>query len=117
MVKSDAESYDIFKIVNFLKNYSSNIDSCSVIRKSWLRINTRDFPVKRIDIFFVDSKNYITSKIFFTGSSSFNNMLKRVCKSKNIVFSYDKFKNDVDLNSEHDFFNYIGIDYIEPEKR
>ena len=117
LVKAEVDNYDIYKIVNFLESYSKQIKSCKVIRGSWLRILTKDSQVKKVDVFFVDDKNYVTSKIFFTGSSSFNNMLKGVCNRKNINFSYSRFVEGVDLNSEHDFFNYLGIDYIEPEKR
>ena len=117
LVKSEANIYDIYKIVNFLKLYSSHIKSCKVIRDKWLRILTKDFQVKKIDIFFVNNKNYVTSKIFFTGSSNFNCMIKEVCKSKNIDFNYNRFVEGVNLNNEHDFFNYLGIDYVDPEKR
>ena len=117
LVKSEVEIYDIYKIVNFLKLYSNHIESCKVIRGNWLRILTKNFQAKKIDIFFVDNKNYVTSKIFFTGSSNFNCMLKGVCNSKNIDFNYNRFVEGIELNSERDFFDYLGIDYVEPEKR
>lgn len=81
-------------------------------------------PIRRIDIRFVPWSSFYYSLLYFTGSMEFNRKMRRIAKEKGYRLSeyalYDIDTNnkvDIDINSEKDIFDFLKIDYMEPNDR
>ena len=75
---------------------------------------------RRIDIRFIDIKNYYTALIYFTGNKNFNINIRRKALEKGMSlneYGIKSEKNNLLIKSEEDVFNILGIDYVEPENR
>jgi DNA polymerase/3'-5' exonuclease PolX len=75
---------------------------------------------RRIDIRFIDIKNYYTALIYFTGNKNFNINIRRKALEKGMSlneYGIKSEKNNILIKSEEDVFKILGIDYVEPENR
>lgn len=83
------------------------------------------YPIRRIDISFIPYESYPTSLLHFTGSSQFNEKIRKVAKTLGYKLNryglYKLNKNGkekrVVVNSERDVFKKLGLDYVEPKDR
>lgn len=84
----------------------------------FLKIN--DYPVRKIDIRYVEYDSFYTSLLYFTGSKNFNTDIRNIAKKKDFKLNeYGLFKNKkkIEINSEKDIFDILGINYIDPIDR
>lgn len=79
---------------------------------------------RRIDILVADKDTYSFAKLYFTGSFNFNIHLRNIALSKNLSLSEYGFKDNTtkeliktSIQTERDIFDYLGEQYVEPEKR
>lgn len=84
-------------------------------------------PVRRIDIRFVPTSSYYSALLHFTGSGSFNQLMRHRAISlgyklseyglyKVIDKKAEKFEK-VPVKSEEDIFKELGMKYVKPEDR
>ena len=105
-----------------LKGIREEVKSYTISSGCILRLCLENSLFKKIDIFIPKVENYYSSKVFATGSARFNNKVKKLCLSKNLVFAINNFhhienREKIHLNSERDFFKFLDLDYLEPENR
>ena len=81
-------------------------------------------PVRRIDIKYVKPESYFTALMHFTGGKLFNVQIRELAKHLNYMlneYGLYKVKNGVkvrvEINSEKDIFDALGLEYIPPNKR
>lgn len=81
--------------------------------------------VRRIDIRFIPYESYYTALLYFTGSGEFNRKMRHIAIQMNYKLNeyglYKIDKNDklkkIPINSEKDVFQYLNMDYLEPQFR
>ena len=87
-----------------------------------------DLPARRIDIVYLTKKSLPAALMYFTGSGTFNIQFRKAALSKNLtlnekgLYKIDSPKNkkvlgQVEVNSEKDIFDAVGIKYLEPKDR
>jgi DNA polymerase/3'-5' exonuclease PolX len=83
-------------------------------------------PARRIDILVSNEDNYYFALLYFTGSYKFNIYMRNISLEKGLSLSEYGFKDNktkkiIDTSSiiknEKDIFDYLKIDYTEPDKR
>lgn len=82
-------------------------------------------PVRRIDIRYIPHDSYYSALLYFTGSGTFNQRMRRNAKKLGYKLSeYGLFKkiNDdkykmVKVSSEEDIFRKLNMEYVEPKDR
>ena len=83
-------------------------------------------PARRIDILVSNEDNYYFALLYFTGSYKFNIYMRNISLEKGLSLSEYGFKDNktkklIDTSSiiknEKDIFEYLKIDYLEPDKR
>lgn len=77
---------------------------------------------RRIDIRYVAWKHFYPALLYFTGSASHNQKLRRLAKQKKYKLSeyglYDiNTKQYKDITSEKDIFRYLNLNYVSPKLR
>jgi len=78
------------------------------------------FPHRRIDIEFTDSWPF--ALLYFTGSKDFNRVMRNVAKEQGYLLNHkglfdNKGYQMTGLKTEENIFEFLGIEYLEPEKR
>lgn len=82
-------------------------------------------PVRRIDIRYLPHNSYYTGLLYFTGSGSFNEKMRRLAIDLGYMLNeYGLYKVDekgkktrVQVTSEKDIFDELGMEFVPPEKR
>lgn len=83
-------------------------------------------PIRHIDIMYVPYESYWTAVLHFTGSGEFNEKMRHHAKLLGYKLNqYGLFKVDkankklttVQVNSEKDIFDALGMDYVLPQNR
>jgi DNA polymerase beta len=81
----------------------------------------KDNPIRRIDIRFIPYESYYAATLYFTGSADFNRKMRRLADSLGYKLNeyglYDEDGKMMEANSEKDIFDYLGMEYVSPEKR
>ena len=81
---------------------------------------------RRIDMLFTTPEEYPFAILYFTGSGDFNVKMRQMATKLGYKLSEKNIKNiennkytsvDYKFNSEKDIFDFLNIDYLEPEKR
>lgn len=80
--------------------------------------------VRRIDIRYIPKQSYYTALLYFTGSGTFNQNMRRHAKKNGFKLNeyglYKKKEDDFKLlkiKSEEDIFKKLGLEYVEPTDR
>ena len=82
--------------------------------------------VRRIDIRFIPYCSLASAMLYFTGSGEFNKNMRTYAIRKGFKLNeYGIYKTNVDtpsevsvpVNTEHDIFKVLGLEYIEPKNR
>lgn len=88
------------------------------LKKYVLKIKTKNV---KVDFFIChDPNTFIAMTLFSTGSSALNIKMRMLAKRKNLKLNQlGLFKGDKRLNlrTEKDFFDALGMKYLEPEQR
>lgn len=81
-------------------------------------------PIRRLDIKFVPLESYYSALLHFTGSGSFNQQIRELASHLGYLLNeYGLFRLEgknrirININSEKDIFDALGLEYIEPSKR
>lgn len=81
-------------------------------------------PVRRIDIRYVPYESYYTALMYFTGSGAFNRRVRALAESLGYMLNeYGLYKLEknrkkkMEINSEKDIFEILGLEYLPPNKR
>ena len=89
---------------------------------------------RRIDIMYTTPLEYPFAILYFTGSGSFNPLMRSYCLSKGYrlneygLYKFDqkfykenkkikKIGDGVKVSNEEDIFKFLGLPYIEPKNR
>lgn len=83
--------------------------------------------IRRIDLRAIPYNCYYPALMYFTGSGSFNQYLRKIAKNKGYILNeyglYPKDKSDkytdtgLQVNSEKDIFDLLDHEYLRPEER
>ena len=123
----------LYKIVEQLKKENIIIDSltdpdtttkfmgfCQLKNK-----NKHINDIRRIDIRFMPYESYYSALLYFTGSGEFNRKMRLLAIQLNYklneyglykIMNNDKYKK-LEIKSEKDIFDYLGMEYLEPPFR
>lgn len=78
-------------------------------------------PVRRIDVRFVPYDAYHSALLYFTGSADLNKKMRNIAKKMKLKLSeYGLTKEDgskIPINSEHDVFKILKMEYLAPRLR
>jgi DNA polymerase beta len=82
-------------------------------------------PIRRIDIRFMPYESYYTALLYFTGAGEFNRKMRLLAiqmEYKLNEYGLYKIKKNgkykkITINSEKDVFDYLGMEYLNPEFR
>ena len=78
-------------------------------------------PIRRIDIRFIPYESYYYAMLYFTGSKDFNKKMRMVAINLNYTLNeyglYDKSNKMLKANSEKEIFDYLGMEYVDPQFR
>jgi DNA polymerase beta len=83
-------------------------------------VKYKNNPVRRIDIKFVPYTSWYSALLHYTGSGTFNQIMRNNAKKLGYKLSeYGLFKNDkmIKIESEKDIFDKLNMEYIPPSKR
>jgi DNA polymerase/3'-5' exonuclease PolX len=122
------QSNILLKIVDQFKKENIIIDSLTdpdtaTKFMGFCQLNNKN--VRRIDIRFMPYESYYTSLLYFTGSGDFNRKMRLLAIQLDYKLNeyglYKILKNDkykkIPISSEKDVFDYLGMEYLEPQFR
>ncbi len=79
---------------------------------------------RRIDLLYTNKKEYPFAVLYFTGDASFNVNMRSYCMTKGLSLSEHGIKDektgkfiDIEAKNEKDIFEFIGLEYVEPQDR
>ncbi len=78
-------------------------------------------PIRRIDIRFIPYESYYYAMLYFTGSKDFNKKMRMIAISLGYTLNeyglYDKKNIMLKANSEKEIFDFLGMEYVDPQFR
>lgn len=81
----------------------------------------KENPPRRIDIRFIPYNSYFTALLYFTGSAELNKKMRSIANNKGLKLSeYGLVKNtgeNIQIDSERDVFDILGMEYLVPRLR
>jgi len=119
----------LHKIVNILKKEKFLVDDITFDKYEYKYMGFSKFknnPIRRIDIRYVPYNSYYAAILYFTGSGEFNSKMRNIAKLLGFrlneygLYKVDKKTNNLKslkINSEKDIFDYLDMEYLEPEQR
>lgn len=121
----------LLKVVKQLKDINFLIDDLTdkdfeikYMGFCMLKENSKEYPVRRIDIRYIPYDSYYTALLYFTGSGEFNRKMRLLAQELGYKLNeYGLYKledgkqNKLKITSEKEIFNHLGMEYIPPEKR
>jgi DNA polymerase/3'-5' exonuclease PolX len=118
--KKDINKNYIDIMVDGLKKHFKHIGDIRKGKTKYSGLFIFKDKVRQIDILFVPYENYFSSLQYFTGSKEFNVMIRE--KAKDMGYKLNEwglFKGtkQINLTSEKDIFDILGIEYLEPKDR
>lgn len=79
---------------------------------------------RRIDLLYTNKKEYPFAVLYFTGDANFNVNMRSYCMTKGLSLSEHGIKDeksgqfiDTGAQTEKDIFEFIGLEYVEPQNR
>lgn len=75
---------------------------------------------RHLDILSVKKEQYATALMYFTGSATFNQLIRRHAKSLNCKLSEHALVcngKQVEVKTEYDIFKHLDLKYLKPEQR
>lgn len=118
----------LHKFIEYLKDEEFIVDSLTsdtVDTKFMGFCQYKKKPIRRIDIRYIPYESYYSALLYFTGSGSFNQAMRKEAKKKGYKlneYGLFKIKSDdtykiIKVKSEKDIFKKLGMDYVEPKDR
>jgi DNA polymerase beta len=87
----------------------------------YMGIATVKEVIRRIDIRYVPYESYYSAILYFTGGKNTNTKMRQVASLNDWKLNeyglYDENQNMMKVTSEKDIFNYLGMEYLTPDKR
>lgn len=132
---SDSDRYSgisksiLYTIVNKLKEYGFIVDDLTFDGNTkYMGVCKLDSLFARIDIRYIDKKDYPTALLYFTGSGDFNKRMRTIANRHGYtlneygLYYYNRGeKGDrvelTNYETEHEIFDILEMDYIEPHMR
>ena len=77
-------------------------------------------PIRRIDIRLLPLQSFFTGYLYFTGSYEFNERMRGIAKRQGYKLNeYGLYKGNkfIQIYSEKDVFDILGMKYLNPEER
>ena len=77
-------------------------------------------PIRKIDIRIVPIESFFPAYLYFTGSYEFNERMRGIAKRQGYKLNeYGLYKNEkiIQIYSEKDVFDILGMKYLEPQNR
>ncbi len=125
--KKDAESSKNNYLKQFLEILIKNkfiVDSLTDINvpTKYMGIcQLENNPMRRIDIRFIPYESYYYAMLYFTGGKEFNKKMRLVAISMGYTLNeyglFDSKNNMIKANSEKDVFDFLGMEYVDPQYR
>ena len=123
-IKNKKNNINYLKIIiEKLKKKNIIIDSLTTENAKtkyigFIKIN--NYPVRKIDIIFIDYNSFYTSLLYFTGSKNFNRYMRKIAKKQGFKLNeYGLFKNNqqIIIHSEKNIFDKLNIPFVHPSDR
>lgn len=112
------------KFVKSLKHHQIIIDSLTsddVSTKYMGIYKLNNNPYRRIDIRYVPYNSFYTAILYFTGSKEFNKKMRFLATNMGYLLNeyglYNENNKQIDIYSEKDIFDILGMEYVTPDKR
>lgn len=111
------------KFITFLIKDKFIIESLTDIgvKTKYMGLCKPDTHLRRIDIRYIPYDSYYYALLYFTGSKDFNQKMRQVAMSFDMTLNeyglYDSKNRFIKAKSEKDIFDYLGIEYVDPELR
>lgn len=118
------------EIIQSLINNKYIVDTFALGRKKFMgvcRLKENDNINRRLDILYTHEKEYPFALLYFTGNGNFNVKMRNIALSQGYSLSeygikYNTGENkgefvENSFNSEKDIFDFLKMDYVEPENR
>ncbi|BAO49572.1 putative DNA polymerase beta/AP endonuclease [Alphaentomopoxvirus acuprea] len=112
-----------FDIKIMIDNLKKKYNLLSIFRngdKIFSGIFKNNQIIFRVEIYRVDKDSKYAAILHYTGSKSFNIILRNIAREHNMLLNqYGLYKNGIklQLESTNDIFRYLDIAYVPPEKR
>lgn len=120
-----------FKLKDLIDALISNgyiLDSLAIGKNKFMGVSklNKDLPARRIDILISNEDNYYFALLYFTGSYNFNIYMRNIALQKGYSLSEYGFKDNKTkklldttdiIKSEKDIFDYLKMEYVDPDKR
>jgi DNA polymerase/3'-5' exonuclease PolX len=102
--------------------YAKGMEKMSFILNFKKVLNTESNILYKVDVFKANSSTYIPILLYSTGSKEFNIKMRALAKSKGYLLNQKGiFKNNILVNktfkNEKDYFDFLNIEYLNPEDR
>tara|TARA_A100001015_G_scaffold320161_1_gene445568 strand:- start:24 stop:1025 length:1002 start_codon:yes stop_codon:yes gene_type:complete len=121
VIFSSNDPSDFDKFLDNLIQYNIIVKILSRGKVKCLTIGrlTPDHTPRRIDFLYTPPKEYPFAILYFTGSKAFNVIMRQHSLIKGHSLNEHGFTppSKVDINSEEDIFNYLGLVYKNPTER
>jgi DNA polymerase/3'-5' exonuclease PolX len=108
---------DVFYKNNFLIESLTGSDSTTRFMGFYKYKNN---PIRKIDIRLVPIQSFFPAYLYFTGSYEFNERMRGIAKRQGYKLNeYGLYKNDkfIQVYSEEDVFDILGMKYLLPNER
>lgn len=128
LITNDDDNKGVFsQFIELLKKGDYLIDDLAYGNVKYMGYSAFCGTPRRIDVLYCSPTEYPFSILYFTGSGEFNKGMRKWCLTKNYTLNEhgiynlinkkkgDKVEND--FKTENDIFEYLGLDYVEPNKR
>jgi len=117
-------SHDSWKLlIQKLKNDNILKDSFSSGSSKWMGMGLIDKLHRRIDLMFIDEKEFPFALLYFTGSKEFNKAIRYFAKKEGYTLNEHGIKLldgsilNHTFHSEKDIFDFLNLKYKEPSER
>jgi DNA polymerase beta len=124
---SKKDQGELFKdTIEMLKETNYIVDSLAEGPKKFLgyvRLN-EESKVRRLDLLMTPREEFAYAILYFTGSQNFNVAFRRYAQEQGYTINehiMKPVKEGIEdaprMDEEKDIFDYLGLQYVEPEKR
>jgi len=122
VVTDDNMSTEVMKsIYNAMKQYKYYVTHLVLGSTKFTFLLKYKRAIIQVDIRVIPHESYPTALLYFTGSKLFNVQMRHLAKIKGYILNEYELKKipskRIEVHSEADIFNELGLEYIPPEKR